>query len=155
MAEPFVVIHLAGPPRGKGRPRTRVIGKFATIYTDSQTRAYEAALKDAGMAAMVVMGLEPTDEALSVRVMAYVPIPESWSQKKRATAIAGDLMPTSGIDLDNIVKMLDGLNYQPPQHKGDKVKRPIIWHNDSQIVAMHAMKFYSDRPRLEIEVYRW
>jgi len=153
MTEPVASIVLMGPPRGKGRPRTRVIGDFATIFTDSKTRSYENALKVAGIKAMD--GRPAVDEALSVVVRAFMPIPESWSRKKREAALAGDLMPTSGIDLDNIVKMIDGLNYYPPRHKGDREKRPIIWRNDSQIVSMRAIKVYSDRPRLVIDVWRW
>jgi Holliday junction resolvase RusA-like endonuclease len=144
---------MPGPPRGKGRPRTRVVGSFATIFTDSKTRAYETELKRCGVQAM--HGRDPVDEAISVVVRAFMPIPESWSRKKREAALSGDIMPTSGIDLDNIVKMIDGLNYYPPRHKGDREKRPIIWHNDSQIVSMQAIKVYSDRPRLVIDVWRW
>lgn len=150
---PFVTVTLLGPPRGKGRPRTRVIGKFATIFTDKKTRTYENDLKAAGIEAMG--DRVPLDEAISVKVMAYMPVPESWSQKKKASALAGDIMPTSGIDLDNIVKMIDGLNYHPPQFKGDRSRRSIIWANDSQIVALSAMKFYSSEPRIEVFVWRW
>lgn len=150
---PFAVIRLMGPPRGKGRPRTRIIGEFATIYTDAKTRDYENRLKAEGI--KVMESREPTDEALSVVICAYMPVPPSWSAKKRALALAGDIMPTSGIDLDNICKQVDGLNYYPPRFKGDRVKRPIIWHNDAQIVSMQAIKSYSDQPRLEITVWRW
>jgi len=153
MDEPVASITLMGSPRGKGRPRTRVVGDFATIFTDAKTRNYENALKAAGIAAM--KGRPALDEALSVVVRAFMPVPESWGRKKREAAIAHDLMPTSGIDLDNIVKMLDGLNYHPPRYKGDREKRPIIWRNDSQIVSMQAIKVYSDRPRLVIDVWRW
>ena len=153
VAEPFVRICLPGPPRGKGRPRTRVIGKFATIYTDSATRAFESRLKSAGIEAM--RGKEPLCEALSVRVMAYMPIPASWPAKRQKEAVDGLIFPTSGIDLDIIVKMFDGVNYRPPRFKGDRERSPIIWQNDSQIINLHAMKVYSDQPRLEIEVFRW
>lgn len=152
MSDPFVSIVLMGPPRGKGRPRTRVIGEFATIFTDKKTRNYENDLKAAGIKAMA--GRMHLDEPVSVMVLAYMPIPDSWSQKKRAEALAGDILP-NGIDLDNIVKMIDGLNYHPPQFKGDKTKWPIIWKNDSQIVALQARKMYSDRPRIEIHVWKW
>lgn len=151
--EPFVVIRLDGPPIGKGRPRTRVIGGYATIYTPSATRKFENALKAAGIKAMA--GRAPLDEAVSVVIHAHMPVPSSWSAKKRAAALAGDIMPTTGIDLDNIVKCADGLNYHPPRHKGDRERRPIIWRNDSQIVSMQAMKLYSAHPRLEITVWRW
>lgn len=150
--EPLAIIQLLGPPKGKGRPRTRVIGEFATIFTDKQTRDYEAALKRAGIEAMG--DRDPVEEPLAAVVYAYMPIPPSWSAKKRAAAVEGTILPTSGIDLDNIVKMLDGLNYHPPRHKGDREKRPIIWRNDSQIVSLQAIKLYSDVPRLEITVWR-
>lgn len=142
-----------GPPKPKGRPRTRVVGTFATIYTDPKTRKYENELKAAGIAAM--KGRPALDEALSVVIRAFMPIPQSFSRKKREAALAGEIMPTSGIDLDNIVKQLDGLNYHPPRFKGDREKRPIIWRNDSNIVSMQAIKVYSDRPRLVIDVWRW
>lgn len=151
--EPFVVVRLFGLPRGKGRPRMRVVGKFATIYTDSVTRAYENALKAAGIKAMA--GRPPLDQAVSVVIYAYMPIPKSWSHKKRAEAIAGDIMPEWVPDLDNIEKMVDGLNYHPPRFKGDKEKRPIIWRNDSQIVSRQSIKCYGEVPRLEITVWKW
>lgn len=153
MREPFVVVTLAGPPVGKGRPRFGRRGSFVAVWTDKKTAGFENALKAAGVAAMA--GREYLDEAVSVVVRAYMPIPDSWSQKKKAAALAGEIMPTTGIDLDNIEKTVDGLNHHPPRFKGDKEKRPIIWRNDSQIVAKQGIKMYSDRPRLEIYVYRW
>jgi Holliday junction resolvase RusA-like endonuclease len=152
-AGPFAFIRLMGEPKGKGRPRTRVIGQFATIFTDAQTRNYENKLKAEGIKAM--SGRAPIAEAVAVVVYAYMPVPNSWSAKKRTAALAGDIMPSTGIDLDNIVKMIDGLNYHPPRFKGDREKRPIVWKNDSQIVSMQAMKSYSAQPRLEITVWRW
>jgi Holliday junction resolvase RusA-like endonuclease len=130
-----------------------VIGEFATIFTDAKTRTYENALKAAGIAAM--NGRPALDEPIAVVMRAFMPIPQSFSRKKREAAIAGDMMPTSGIDLDNIVKMIDGLNYHPPRFKGDREKRPIIWKNDAQIVSLQASKIYSDHPRLVIDVWRW
>src|SRR5437870_13738215 len=96
--EPYVVVRLMGPPKPTGRPRTRVVGTFATIYTDAKTRKYEDALKAAGIDAMT--GLIPLDEAISIVIHAHMPVPESWSRAKRAAALAGDIMPTTGIDLD-------------------------------------------------------
>jgi Holliday junction resolvase RusA-like endonuclease len=157
VSTPFVTVVLVGPPRGKGRPRTRVVqgraAAFASVFTDKKTRNYENDLKQAGVRAMA--GQRHLDEPISVMVLAYMPVPDSWSRKKRVAALAGDLVPETGIDLDNIVKMIDGLNYHPPRHKGDKEKRPIIWKNDSQIVALQARKMYSEVPRLEIKVWRW
>jgi len=152
-AEPFVVIQLMGVPRGKGRPRFGTIGGFVRVFTDKETVKYEKALKAAGIEAME--GREVLDEAVSVIIRAYMPIPESWSKKKKQMALEGDLAPTTMPDLDNITKMIDGLNYHPPRFKGDKEKRPIVWKNDSLIVSMQAMKLYDAEPRLEIVVFRW
>lgn len=153
MPEPFVVVTLAGPPRGKGRPRISTIGGFARAFTDKETRKYEDALKTAGIEAMA--GRAHLDEAVSVVIRAYMPIPRSFSAKKRAAALAGDIPHTSAPDWDNISKMIDGLNYHAPRFKGDKQKRPIIWRSDAQIVAAQFIKVYSDNPRLEIAVFRW
>lgn len=151
--QPIVVIQLLGPPRGKGRPRTSVVGGFARIYTDNKTVDYEKALKAAGIKAM---GSRPVELGpLSVVILAYLPVPKSWSKKDRAAALAGDIMPTGKPDFDNITKMLDGLNYHLPRFKGDREKRPIVWKDDSQIVASQFLKQYSEHPRLEITVWRW
>jgi Holliday junction resolvase RusA-like endonuclease len=140
MAEPYVTIELPGPPRGKGRPRFAVRGGFAAAYTDSKTRDYEAKLKAAAIAAM--LGKNPLDEALGVSLTAYMPIPESWSQKKRAKALAGDIVPTTKPDADNLYKMTDALN-------------KIVWRDDALVVSAACMKFYCERPRLIVSVFRW
>lgn len=148
-----MTIVLAGNPRGKGRPRFSNAGQFVRVYTDAATRLYESRLKSAGIEAMA--GKEPLDEAVSVSIHAFMEVPASWSKKKRAMALEGDIPHTSKPDFDNVTKMLDGLNYHPPRFKGDRVKQPIIWRDDAQIVAAQFFKCYSDRPRLEISVWRW
>lgn len=148
--EPLVSILLAGPPRGKGRPRFRIVqpkGKpqFVTVYTDSDTVAYEEALADAGREAMASGGLitDPFDGPLTVFVEAFLPIPESWSLKKKAAAIAGDISPTSKPDGDNIFKSV-----------GDSLNK-ICWLDDSQIVMSQVLKQFSDFPRLRVSIWKW
>lgn len=163
MAEPYVIIELPWPvdgqgrtrAAGKGRPKFSMHGGFARVYTPAKTRAFESAIKDAAMTAMAAKGLLPLNEALGVEVLALMPIPESWSVKKRAAAIAGDIMPTTKPDWENIGKLLDGANHYPPLFKGDKKKYPIIWQDDSNIVSAHVLKFYSIDPKLVIKVFRW
>ena len=51
------------------------------------------------------------------------PIPESWSKKEKALALAGDKHHTSPPDLDNLIKgVADALN-------------TIAWRDDCQIVS--------------------
>jgi Holliday junction resolvase RusA-like endonuclease len=87
------------------------------------------------------------NEALGLRVIAYMPIPESRSAKNKAAAIAGDIMPITRPDFENIA-MIDGMNL-------DRHKRPIVWGDDAHIVSAQVLKIYHERPRLRFEVYRW
>lgn len=142
---PDVVIELAGPPRGKGRPRTRVVtapGKapFATVYTDAETRNYEAMLRYQGEQQM--KGAAPFDCALKVIVRSYFPIPASFSIKKKEQAEQGLIRPVVKPDWENLAKTLDGLN-------------GIVWRDDSLVVHGVVHKWYSLRPRLRIEVTKW
>lgn len=133
----MIVIELAGAPRGKGRARAVSTPVGARIYTDEKTRGYEAQLRFAGQQAMA--GRAPLAGALSIVVEARFPVAASWSRKKRAAALAGDLHPTIKPDADNVLKMLDGLN-------------GIVWADDRQIVHVVFDKIYSDRPGLRLFV---
>lgn len=130
-----IKIELAGPPRGKGRPR--FVRETGRTYTPAKTASYEGALK---FAAQRVMGHRPPlDDALDVLFLAVFPIPASWSKKKRAAALAGEIRPATKPDADNILKVSDALN-------------EVVWRDDKQIVEATIQKFYGSRPRLVIEV---
>src|SRR5882672_7833841 len=107
---PDLVVRLPGAPRGKGRPRTRVVsnpGKpaFATMYPDPETKNYEAMLRYAGEQ---VMGSKPLYAgALRVRVNVLMPVPESWSGKKKQECLRGLIRPTGKPDWDNYAKVID------------------------------------------------
>ena len=65
--DPVVTMMLPGAPRGKGRPRFRIIKpkgrpQFVSVYTDAETAEYEASLAAVGREAMGSMA--PLDEAL-------------------------------------------------------------------------------------------
>lgn len=114
---------------GNGRP---------IAYTPAKTRKYEAALQYAARAAMGerLRYLGP----VAVLVMARLPVPQSWSKKKQAAALSGELLPTSRPDVDNYAKSaVDALN-------------AVVFNDDSQIATLTVSKRYSDRPGLRIEV---
>jgi Holliday junction resolvase RusA-like endonuclease len=138
-----VIIELAGEPRGKARLRFRVVapkgGKaFATGYTPKDTLSYENAL--AGAAQLVMGDRALLEGPLRVRVVAAMPVAQSWPKKRQAAALSGIERPTKKPDADNILKMLDALNH-------------VVWHDDAQIVDVHIEKFYSAKPSLRVEVY--
>ncbi len=138
----MIVIEIPGPPRGKGRPRSRIVtprGKpqFISVYTDAETRNYETAIAILGKVAM--RSKSPLIGPLSLRVTAFFGVPKSWPSKRRDAALAGTVRPTGKPDWDNIGKTTDGL-------KG------IVFVDDSQIVEALVIKRYSERSRLRIEI---
>lgn len=131
----MIRIVLNGAPQGKGRPRfSRASGR---AYTPAATSKYEAALH---YAASAEMGDSPPLEGpLAVALSVYMPVPQSWSKKAKAAALAGETHPTGKPDLDNVMKMLDALN-------------EVVWRDDAQIVEASIRKSYSDTPALVVEV---
>lgn len=127
-----------GEPRGKGRPRFgRTRAGHPVAYTDSKTASYENLVKLAARAA----GAKPIDAPLSVEIVAHFAPARSWSKKKQAAAMAGEMAP-GRFDLDNICKaVLDGLN-------------GVAFLDDKQIVDLRARKIFSAAPSLSVRVYR-
>ena len=124
-----------GPPVAKGRPRMTRTGH---TYTPDKTRAYE----DHGrvMAQLAMAGRDPFDGPVNIKVVATMPIPESWSKKKKNDALTGVLRHTTSPDLDNLVKAAtDSLN-------------GIVFRDDRQIDSISAMKTYGTKPCTVIEV---
>jgi Holliday junction resolvase RusA-like endonuclease len=130
-----VVVELLGKPKGKARPR--FARRTGHAYTPQETANYEACLRHE--AAVAMAGRAPLAGAVRVQVNAYFGVPQSWSSKKRGAALAGAIRPTKRPDWENVAKMLDALN-------------GVVWRDDAQVVSGLIEKFFSDRPRLRIEV---
>lgn len=137
-----VSFSVPGPVKGKGRPRSRVVtprnGKpFASVYTDAQTRNYEAEVRFYATRAME--GQLLFDGPVCVTFIAKFLPPKSASKTKTADMLAGDIMPTKKPDADNIIKIADALN-------------GVVFKDDAQIVEAFIRKKYSIEPGLEIIV---
>ncbi|MFA6134707.1 MAG: RusA family crossover junction endodeoxyribonuclease [Phycisphaerae bacterium] len=127
-----------GNPVGKGRPRITTRGGKPRSYTPAKTRSYEATVAKWAKAAM--RGHPPFQGACTLSVVAYMPIATSWSAKKRAAALAGELLPTVKPDADNAIKAIcDAIN-------------GIVWHDDVQVIDGRVVKLYSGNPRVEVSV---
>ena len=126
-----VTVVIAGEPVAKARPR---VTRRGITYTPAHTRKYEA---HGRLAAQLAMGGRPPIEApVRLELVAELPIPVSWSGRRRALAVTGDLLPTSRPDVDNYIKAgLDSLN-------------EIVVRDDSQIVEITARKRFSIAPKL-------
>ncbi len=121
---------------GRAGVTTRQAKSFAQHYTPKKTRRYEASVRAAGMAAMGT--LRPCRDAVQMTLVAFVPIPKSWSRRKRAQALAGLVYPLTRPDLDNYEKAVaDALN-------------GVVYVDDSQICDVVKSKRYSDEPRVSV-----
>jgi len=126
---------IPGEPVAKGRPRMTRQGR---TYTPQKTVNYETLIQECF--AIAYPDHQPITGPLGLKIDAHFTIPASWSQKKQMAAQNYQIMPTKRPDVDNVIKCVaDGLN-------------GIAWRDDSQIVSVLANKFYSTRPRVEIEI---
>ena len=141
--EPFARFVLPGVPKALERNRHRIVktktgGQFVANYLPAQSRAEQGAVRLFAQTAMA--GRPPCEGPVELKMTAYMPVPASWSKKKKAAALAGTIRPTGKPDASNILKNLeDGM-------------RQIVFRDDSQIVALHVWKLFSVSPRVVVEV---
>lgn len=127
-----VAFFVPGPPVGKGRPRAFRMGKGVRMFTPEKTASYESLVATSGHAAM--NGRAPFCGACEVVMDIRLPVPASWSKKKQAQALDGQIYPTKKPDVDNVVKaVFDALN-------------GIVWQDDVQVVGLALSKRYSAIP---------
>ena len=124
---------IPGEPVAKGRPR---VTKWGT-YTPEKTKNYETLVKELFF---VKHGQTLLEGPLKMKVQAYFTIPKSTSKKRKELMKIGELRPTKKPDLDNILKIIgDALN-------------EIAYQDDKQIISASIEKYYSEEPRVEIEI---
>jgi Holliday junction resolvase RusA-like endonuclease len=134
MTDPITII-INGAPVAKGRPRMTRRG-FA--YTPAATRKFEAHGRLAAQLAMA--GRPPVAEPVRAEIIIDLPVPASWSAKRRDAALRGDVRPTTRPDCDNYCKAaMDAINN-------------IVVSDDSMIVDLVVSKRYASIPQLTITV---
>lgn len=127
-----------GDPKGKGRPRFSRVGKFTKTYTDPKTRLYE--LKIANEAKLAMFPHEPLEGPVAVWMEVNVPIPASYSKKRKEACLLGIEMPCKKPDIDNCAKgVLDAMN-------------GIVYKDDVQVIRLSLQKHYSTEPGVYIMV---
>src|SRR5262249_3286695 len=100
-----VTVIIGGEPVAKARPR---MTRRDFVYTPAATRKYEAHGRLAAVLAME--GWPPIVVPVRAEIT-IVPVPASWSGKRRDAALCGDVRPTSRPDTDNYIKAaLDAIN---------------------------------------------
>lgn len=130
-----IKFNIPGEPVAKGRPR---VTKSGFAYTPEKTTNYENWVK------MCFINknkdFKPLENRVKVKLLAYFEIPKSVSKKKRCEMMDNIISPTKKPDTDNVAKaVLDSLN-------------GLAYADDKQVVALLVQKYYSDRPRVEVEI---
>ena len=121
-----------GAPVAKGRPR---FGDGRT-YTPAKTLKAENDIQTQAK----TQGVRRLEGALGILIAFHMPIPESWSKKRRSEAVGG--YHISRPDADNLKKLvLDALN-------------GLAWDDDSQVAYSVCSKVYSDTPRTEVQIWQ-
>ena len=144
-----IVFTVPGIPVAKGRARSFVRNGHVAHYTPEKTVLYENLVK---MAAQIAMGFSvldphkpldpPIDGACELHLTLHMPIPASWSTKKRLAALSGLILPTVKPDTSNVLKAIeDALN-------------GVVWVDDKQVVDHHIRRRYSDTPKAIVDVRR-
>jgi Holliday junction resolvase RusA-like endonuclease len=129
---------IPGEPFGKERPRARVMGRTARLYTPATTRKAEERIAS-------LWKHEPFEAGVPLRVCVWAAHarPTSHLLKDGSLSAAGRRMPevTKRPDIDNVTKLvLDGLN-------------GVAWHDDAQIVQVYAAQVWADRePGVTVQV---
>lgn len=130
---------LWGEPTGKGRPRFMRAGCGVRTYTPEKTANYETLIKLQYMHECERY-MFPDKAMIKMAIKAYYQIPKSASKKSKKKMEDGITRPTKKPDCDNVMKIVaDSLN-------------GIAYRDDSQIVECVINKYYSEAPRIEVEI---
>ena len=127
-----VAFTVPGKPKGKGRPRVTVRGKFAHAYTPKDTATYENLIRL--QAAQAMTGCELMQGPVACHVTAYVSRPKGHYGTGRNSGKLKDSAPrypTTKPDGDNVLKGV-----------GDACNG-IVYKDDSQIVDATVEKRYA------------
>ena len=126
-----ITIVIGGEPVANGRPR---MTRRGIVYTPSATRKFEAHGRLAAQLAMD--GQSPINVPVRADITVSLPVPASWSAKRREAALRGEIRPTVRPDADNYCKSaMDAVN-------------AIVIADDSLVVDLVVTKKYAAVPAL-------
>ena len=133
----MVKLIIFGDPVAQGRPRATTINGKARVYDPRKSRDYKNYIR---MEAAKEAPQQLIENPVVLHLSLYRSIPKSFSKKKTELAEQGKIRPTTKPDASNYLKLVeDALN-------------GVIWKDDAQIVRVLVDKYYSSKPRIEIEI---
>ena len=133
----MITFEVLGEPVAKGRPKFSTRGGFAKAYTPAATRHAEGNFQSQ---AVQYAPKQPLDGPLALIVRVYRSKGMPKTKKGLEAAERGAIRPITKPDGDNYLKLVcDSMNC-------------IFWHDDAQVVDKSVSKYFSTRPRIEVEL---
>lgn len=133
-----IVFTVPGEPQGKGRPRIGRVGQHARMFTPAKTVAYEGLVALAAQEAM--QGRDMITGPVLIELHILHGVPQSMSKKRKAMALAGELLPMKKPDTDNVLKAIcDGCN-------------GVVWKDDVQATDGVFRRRYSETPGVRVRI---
>lgn len=128
-----LTITIPGNPIAKKRPRFARRGKFVTTYNPQESEEWKFICL---MQNQFKHDPIPAGTPIYLILCFNMPIPASTTKKMRL------LMPqhTKKPDLDNMIKFVKDC------------ANGILWHDDSQVISISAVKIYSEIPSTYIRL---
>lgn len=125
-------------PQQQERPRATGRGRFIRVYDPPKTAKFKRELKQL---ATEMYHDAPLEGEIYLKVAFYRKIQKSVSKKEHDRRASGTHRPIVKPDLSNYLKAFeDALN-------------GVLWTDDAMIVHEEIDKYYSDNPRIEVEIY--
>lgn len=133
-----VKFEIPGEPVAQGRPRVSTINGSPRLYDAPKSASYKGVV--ALFAKHAMRGRDPIDSAVRMEITVLKTVPRSWSKKKTAAALSGEVKPTTRPDVDNYTKaILDGIN-------------GIVFIDDCQVTHLTVSKQYAQQPSVVVTV---
>lgn len=133
-----IVFTVPGEPQGKGRPRIGRVGPHARMFTPAKTVAYEGLVALAAQEAM--QGRDMITGPVLIELHILHGVPQSMSKKRKALALAGEMLPMKKPDTDNVLKAIcDGCN-------------GVVWKDDVQATDGVFRRRYSETPGVRVRI---
>lgn len=124
-----------GEPKSQARPRSSSKGGF---FYDPSKGLKQWLLSQ--VVSQLPPNFKPIDGAMEATMRFYRGMPKGGSKKDKILMELGVIRPSGRPDIDNFIKLVqDALN-------------KTLYSDDSNIVTLHAEKFYSCKPRVELDI---
>ena len=125
-----------GEPKAQARPRSS--SQHGGFFYDPSKSLKQWVLSQ--IVAQLPPNFKPIDDSLEVTMRFYRLMPKGGSKKDKILMELGVIRPSGRPDIDNFIKLVqDALN-------------KTLYTDDSNIVTLHAEKFYSCKPRVELDI---